>query len=160
MFKRILTLLQGNDAGAAESSFERAQVATCALLLEVAQSDGHYQALEAQIVHDLLARRFNLSAAAVAELIDYSQAHRQESTDLFQFAREINAHFSREEKLDIMEGIWRGIYADGTLDKYEDALARQLATLLRLDHKDVIERKLLVLDETRNRQGKGQETPP
>ena len=49
-----------------------------------------------------------------------------------------------------MEGIWRVIYADGTLDKYEDALARQLATLLRLDHKDVIDRKLLVLEETRN----------
>jgi uncharacterized tellurite resistance protein B-like protein len=48
-----------------------------------------------------------------------------------------------------MEGIWRVIYADGTLDKYEDALARQLATLLRLDHKDVIDRKLLVLDEVK-----------
>jgi hypothetical protein len=35
------------------------------------------------------------------------------------------------------------------LDKYEDALARQLATLLRLDHKDVIDRKVKVLDETR-----------
>ena len=147
MLKRILTLLQGEEADTRQSRFERFQVATCALLLEVAQSDGHYQALEAQIVHDLLARRFNLSAAAVAELIDYSQAHRQESTDLFQFAREINAHFSRDEKLEVMEGIWRVIYADGTLDKFEDALARQLATLLRLEHRDVIDRKLKVLDE-------------
>jgi uncharacterized tellurite resistance protein B-like protein len=150
MFKRIMSLLQGEDQAARDSRFERVQVATCALLLEVAQSDGHYQAVEAKIVHDLLARKFNLSAAAVTELIDYSQEHRQESTDLFQFAREINAHFSRAEKLDVMEGVWRVIYADGTLDKYEDALARQLATLLRLDHKDVIDRKLMVLNETRS----------
>ena len=150
MFKRIMTLLQGDDVAARESRFERVQVATCALLLEVAQSDGHYQAVEAKIVHDLLAKKFDLSAAAVTELVDYSQEHRQESTDLFQFAREINAHFSRAEKLDVMEGIWRVIYADGTLDKYEDALARQLATLLRLDHKDVIDRKLMVLGETRS----------
>jgi uncharacterized tellurite resistance protein B-like protein len=150
MFKRIMTLLQGDDGAARESRFERVQVATCALLLEVAQSDGHYQAVEAKIVHDLLAKKFDLSAAAVTELVDYSQEHRQESTDLFQFAREINAHFSRAEKLDVMEGIWRVIYADGTLDKYEDALARQLATLLRLDHKDVIDRKLMVLGETRS----------
>jgi uncharacterized tellurite resistance protein B-like protein len=149
MFKRIMTLLQGNSAGTPESRFERVQVATCALLLEVAQSDGHYQAVEAKIVHDLLARKFRLSAAAVTELIDYAQVSRQECTDLFQFAREINGQFSRAEKLDIMEGVWRIIYADGTLDKFEDALARQLATLLRLDHKDVIDRKLLVLDEMR-----------
>jgi uncharacterized tellurite resistance protein B-like protein len=147
MFNRILNLLQGEGEVAQESRFERVQIATCALLMEVAHSDGHYQSVEAKIVHDLLAEKFNLSPAAVAELIDYSQQHREESLDLFQFAREINAHFSREEKLEVMEGVWQVIYADGTLDKYEDALARQLASLLRLDHKDVIARKLKVLDE-------------
>lgn len=149
MFNRIMSLLQGEGAAAEESRFERVQVATCALLMEVAHSDGHYQSAEAKVVQDLLARKFDLSAAAVAELIDYSHQHREESLDLFQFAREINTHFSRAEKLDVMEGIWRVIYADSTLDKHEDALARQLATLLRLDHKDVIDRKLMVLNETR-----------
>lgn len=154
MFNKIMTLLQGEGPEAEENRFERVQVATCALLLEVAHSDGHYQAVEAKIVHDLIAEKFNLSAAAVAELVDYSHQHREESLDLFQFAREINEHFTREEKADVMEGIWRVVYADGTLDKFEDALARQLATLLRLDHKDVIERKLKVLDEVK-KQGLG-----
>lgn len=149
MFNRILTLLQGEGEIAREDRFERVQVATCALLMEVAHSDGHYQPVEAKIVHDLLAKKFNLSAEAIAELIDYSHQHREDSLDLFQFAREINAHFSRAEKLDVMEGVWRVIYADGKLDKYEDALARQLATLLRLDHKDVIDRKLMVMSETK-----------
>ena len=108
------------------------------------------KSVEAKIVHELLANTFNLSPATVTELIDYSHQHRQDSADLFQFAREINTHFSREEKADVMEGIWRVIYADGTLDKFEDALARQLATLLRLDHQDVIERKLKVLNEVRS----------
>ncbi len=150
MFDRIMSLLQADAVSAEEGRFERVQVATCALLMEVAHSDGHYQSVEAKIVHELLANTFNLSPAAVAELIDYSHQHREESADLFQFAREINAHFSREEKADVMEGIWRVIYADGTLDKFEDALARQLAALLRLDHKDVIDRKLKVLDEVRS----------
>lgn len=153
MFNRILNLLQGEGAVAEENRFERVQVATCALLMEVAHSDGSYEAVEAKVVHDLLAKKFELSAAAVTELIDYSHDHREESLDLFQFAREINAHFSINEKLDVMEGVWRVIYADGTLDKHEDALARQLATLLRLDHKDVIDRKLKVLDEVKVRGG-------
>ena len=151
MLSRIMTLLQKEGPPAQESRFERVQVATCALLLEVAHSDGHYKAVEASVVHALLAEKFNLSSAAVADLIDYAHDHRAESLDLFQFAREINAHFSREEKLDVMEGIWRVIYADGSLDRYEDALARQLATLLRLDHKDVIDRKLKILDEVKGR---------
>lgn len=142
--------MQAESSTAEESRFERVQVATCALLLEVAHSDGHYKSVEAKVVHELLANTFDLSSAAVAELIEYSHQHRQDSADLFQFAREINAHFSREEKADVMEGIWRVIYADGTLDKFEDALARQLATLLRLDHQDVIERKLKVLNEARS----------
>jgi uncharacterized tellurite resistance protein B-like protein len=149
MFNRIMSILQGDGETVQEARFEKVQVATCVLLMEVAHSDGHYKSVEAQVVHDLLANTFNLSASAVAELIDFSHEHRENSTDLFQFAREVNAHFSREEKADVMEGIWRVIYADGTLDKFEDALARQLATLLRLDHKDVIDRKLKVLDEVR-----------
>jgi uncharacterized tellurite resistance protein B-like protein len=138
-----------NECDAVDERFERQQVATCCLLLEVAHSDGHYQAVEARIVHDLLGSRFDLSPAAVAELVEYAEQQRGETHDLFQFAREINASFTREEKLDVMEGVWRLIYADGSLDRYEDALARQLATLLRLDHRDVIERKLKVLDEVR-----------
>lgn len=149
MLNRIMKMLQGEDEVVEESRFERIQIATCALLLEVAHSDGNYHAIEAKIVHDLLAQKFSLSPSAIAELIDYSHQHREQSLDLFQFAQVINAHFSREEKLDVMEGVWRVIYADGALDKYEDALARQLATLLRLDHKDVIDRKVKVLDETR-----------
>lgn len=148
MLSRIKSLLQGEAPKTQDARFERVQIATCALLLEVAHSDGHYHSLEARVVHDLLAERFQLSPALVTELVDYAHESRRESLDLFQFAREINQHFSREEKLDVMEGLWRIIYADGTLDKHEDALARQMAQLLRLSHKDVIDRKVKVLDQT------------
>jgi uncharacterized tellurite resistance protein B-like protein len=145
----IRNLLQADSPVDNADRFERVQVAICALLLEVAHSDGHYQAVEARVVHDLLADKFKMSAAAIAELVDYAHGKRDQSLDLFQFAREINEHFSREEKLDVMEGLWRVIYADGKLDKYEDALARQLAQLLRLSHKDVIDRKVKVIGESR-----------
>ncbi|HKL26084.1 MAG TPA: TerB family tellurite resistance protein [Desulfuromonadales bacterium] len=147
MINRLKNLLQAEPPADRETRFERVQVAICALLLEVAHSDGHYQTVEARVVHDLLANRFQLPPADVTELIDYAHRQRDESLDLFQFAREINTHFSREEKLQVMEGLWRVIYADGELDKYEDAFARQMAQLLRLSHKDVIDRKIKVMDE-------------
>jgi uncharacterized tellurite resistance protein B-like protein len=153
MVRKILSLLQNERPTSTAERFTRVQVATCALLLEVAHSDGHYQEVEAQIVHDLLSGMFQLPADAMADLVALSRDHQQNSTDLFQFAREINAHFSVEEKLAIMEGVWRIIYADGTLDKFEDALARQLATLLRLSHREAIACKVKVLDEGRKAGG-------
>jgi uncharacterized tellurite resistance protein B-like protein len=149
MVRRILRLLQNERAASAEARFTRVQVATCALLLEVAHSDGQFQAAEARLVHDLLAGMFALPADTVAELVELSRDHQQSSTDLFQFAREINAHFTLEEKLAVMEGIWRIIFADGSIDKFEDALARQLATLLRLSHREAIACKVRVLAEAR-----------
>jgi uncharacterized tellurite resistance protein B-like protein len=150
MISRIKNLLQSDQPKTDHAKFERVQVAICVLLLEVAHSDGHYQSVEARVVNDLLAEKFQLQPALIAELVDYAQQQRQESLDLYQFAREINQNFSREEKLDVMEGLWRIIYADGTLDKFEDALARQLTRLLRLSDKDVIDRKVKVLDERRS----------
>jgi uncharacterized tellurite resistance protein B-like protein len=47
-----------------------------------------------------------------------------------------------EEKLQIIENVWRIAYADGRLDKHEDYLVHKLATLLRLSHKQLIEAKL------------------
>lgn len=150
MLNKVLSLLKNERPANNGEKFTRVQVATCALLLEVAHSDGQYEAVEARIVHDLLAGMFSLPADAIAELVDFARDHQQNSTDLFQFAREINAHFSIEEKLAVMEGVWRLIYADGTLDKFEDAIARQLATLLRLSHKEAIGCKVRVLEGKRN----------
>ncbi|MDT8442305.1 MAG: TerB family tellurite resistance protein [Desulfuromonadales bacterium] len=155
MISRLIGLLKGDPATASAARFDKVQIAVCALLLEVAHSDGSFQEIEARVVHDLLAKRFNLAAEAVAELVAHAQDHRAETHDLFQFAREINGQFTIDEKLDVMEGVWRLIYADGSLDKFEDALARQLATLLRLSHKDVIDRKLKVLEEVRQARAGG-----
>jgi uncharacterized tellurite resistance protein B-like protein len=149
MVRKLLSLLQNDRPTDKGEQFTRVQVATCALLLEVAHSDGQYHDAEARLVHDLLAGIFNLPSEVIAELVDFSRDHQQNSTDLFQFAREINASFALEEKLAVMEGVWRIIYADDILDKFEDSLARQLATLLRLSPREAIACKMKVLDERR-----------
>jgi len=115
----------------------------------MAHADEEFQAMEQTLVRDLLQRKFDLSDGDVGELIDYAQSERRESLDLYQFTRQINDHFSRTEKMEMMEALWRIIYADGVLDKYEDYLVRQLATLLRLGHEEMIEAKVRVLDELR-----------
>ena len=138
-----------STAAAEEKGNDKLQIATCALLLEMAYADRSLDPGEEELLRAHLQRHFHLDAEALESLIADARQARRESADLFQFAREINAVCNLEEKLAIMETLWRIVYADGVLDKYEDALARQLATLLRLSPRQAIDLKLKVLDETR-----------
>lgn len=149
MLKRIKSLLTSGPSSEPPTEHERIQVATAALLLEMAHADEEFREMEQQIIRDLLQRRFELSEDAAGELMELAQEKRKESLDLFHFAREINRDFTPEEKLEVMEVLWRVVYADGVLDKYEDYLIRKLASLLRLSHRQMIEAKLKVLGELR-----------
>ena len=147
MLNRIKALLGGGPAKEPAREYERIQVATCVVLLEMAHADEEFHAMEETLVRDLLRHKFDLSEPDISELIAFAREQRQQSLDLFQFTRLIKEDFSRAEKLEMMETLWRLIYADGVLDKYEDYLVRQLAKLLGLAHGEMIEAKVRVLDE-------------
>ncbi|TYO98269.1 putative tellurite resistance protein B-like protein [Geothermobacter ehrlichii] len=147
MISRLVHLLTGQDETSKERRHDRVQLAVAVLLLEMAHADRTFAPLEKKLVNGLLRERFGLDAGQADELIAAAEKKRDESFDLHQFTRLINEHFTLEEKLEVMEGLWRLVYADGELDRYEDALARQLAGLLRLSHRQAISMKLRVLDE-------------
>ncbi len=149
MLGRIASLLRGGPEAEPQQKHERVQVATCCLLLEVAHADKELHDLEEQTIRDLLAHQFDLDDELISELIEYARGELDASLDLYQFTREINAHFSVEEKYEVMESVWRIIYADGILNRYENALARQIITLLRLDQRKAIDLKVKILDENR-----------
>lgn len=147
MLKRIVSLLGSPGEPTPASRQDRIQLAVAVLLVEMAHADKFFEPLERKLIHDQLRQKFSLSREAAEELIEAAEAARHESFDLHQFTRLINDHFSRDEKLEVMETLWRIVYADGELDKYEDAMARQLTALLRLSPRDVIDLKVKVLDE-------------
>jgi uncharacterized tellurite resistance protein B-like protein len=84
-----------------------------------------------------------------AELLEASNENLQKSTDLWRFASLINQNYSIEEKIRVIEMIWRIAFADGNLDKHEDYLVHKLANLLRLTHKQLIETKLKIIHDER-----------
>lgn len=149
MLNHIKRLLGAAPVETGKTGPERVQVATCALLLEIAQADSELHELEDLLLRDLLERKFNLSPEAVSELVELAEGERLDSPDLYHFAREINNNFSLEEKLAVMDSLWRVVYADGVLDRYEDALVGQIAGLLRLSHRQMIDAKLKVLASVR-----------
>ena len=129
-----------------ENRAQKIQVATCALLLEVANSDDEFSEIERENIVRILEENFHLSDEYAQELIELAEKERKERIDLWGFTRLINENYSLEEKIRVIELVWKVIYSDGKLDKYEDHLAHKLSKLLKLEHKQLIEAKLKIRD--------------
>lgn len=121
------------------------RIATCALLLEMAHIDGEFSDPEKDQIIQTLQEVHGLPEGAVAEILEAAEEELKGSIDLWQFTNLINQNYSLEEKIGIIEMVWKLAYADGTLDKHEDYLLHKMANLLRLTHKQLIDTKLKVL---------------
>ena len=133
---------------------DRVSVATCVLLLEVANADEEFSDEEREHIVSTLQARFDISEEGAKELIEMSKSTREASYDIWKFTNEINKAYKPAEKLEIMECVWEVIYADGTLDAHEDYLVHKLAKLLNLNHPQLIKTKMKVLNKIRgNEQG-------
>jgi len=131
------------------TSHERVKIATCVILLEIAYADDDFCDEERKKIIEMLGSRFLLSPDEATELIEYASAARSESRDLWQFANQINETCSKDEKMGIIEEVWRVVFADGGIGGHENHLTHQLGRLLNLTHGQVIDLKLKVLDELR-----------
>ena len=120
------------------------RVATCALLIEMSNIDGEFSESEKESIISVLKKDYDLTDENAIALIEASNEELKGSIDLWQFTNLINQNYSMEEKLRIIETVWRIAYTDGKLDKHEDYLVHKLAKLLRLTHRQLIEAKLKV----------------
>jgi uncharacterized tellurite resistance protein B-like protein len=126
------------------------RMATCALLVETAMADDNLSPEEFQKIVQVLKGRFDLTDAGVHELIEAAREEHRKSTDVWSFASQVNEALTREQKFEVMEMIWKVVYADGTMDKFEDYMAKKLHRLLRIDHPTFIALKLKVKSELEN----------
>jgi len=121
---------------------EDAHIALCVLMLEAAHVDGECSNEEMDHVIDTLTSKCGVPREEIDELIDQAYKKREDSIDLFGFTRYLNQNYSKEEKIAVMESVWRVIHIDGRLEGHEDHFAHKLANLLRLTHKDLIDAKI------------------
>jgi uncharacterized tellurite resistance protein B-like protein len=142
--KKLLKTPESVSDSQQQHELERIQIATCIILLEVAKSDDEFSSIEKTTVAALLKKKFELTPDAVEELIEIAGQKRDESIDLWQFTNLINNNYTKEDKIKIVEAVWKIIYADKKLDRYEDHFVHKLAKLLRLKHHEMIDAKMKV----------------
>jgi len=125
-----------------DDDIKDAHLVLCVLMLEAAHVDGECSDEEMEHVVTTLTDTYGLAKEEIEGLIEQAYAKRKNSIDLFSFTRYLNQNYSKEEKLSVMESVWRVIHIDGRLEGHEDHFAHKLANLLRLTHKDLIDAKI------------------
>jgi len=130
-----------------KTSFKKYQVATAALLIEIAKADGDFSDEERNRIFDFMKNDFDLDDECVSELLKLSEQKVKDSISVYEFSSVINATFTQAEKFELMKNLWRVIYEDGKLDSHEDQLIKIIGSTLNLEHKDVIGAKLFVKQE-------------
>lgn len=135
------------ETSSAKTTSKRYQVATAALLIEIAKADGDFSDDERKRVIDLMKNDFDLNDECVNELLALSEQKVKDSISVYEFSSVINESFSQQEKLELLKNLWRIVFEDGKLDSHEDRLIKIIGSTLNLEHKNIIAAKLYVKQE-------------
>jgi uncharacterized tellurite resistance protein B-like protein len=117
-----------------EEDRHRVQLAVGALLLEMTRMDGEIRPEQCARVEAAIREHFELSAEETKALIALAEAERHDATDYFQFTSLINAQYTPEQKIHIIEQLWAVALADDALHRYEEHLVRKISELLYVPH--------------------------
>lgn len=131
--------------GAAESPAdqERAKnLAVASLLVEVLRADYETSETERRQVAASIGGLLGIDGATRDELYAEAEGQVDAAHDLHQFTSELNRVLSHDEKLQLVEQLWRVAGADDTVHKYEEHIIRRVSDLLHVSHREFIAAKL------------------
>ena len=146
MMDRIKELLSGQKSTEALKEDEL-ELAAAALLVEAAVMDGTFDDTERQVVLELLMERFALGGADAKQLLSDAEDAIEQSNELYTLARTVKDNFDHDQRIGMIEMLWRVAYAGGVLHDYEANLVRRLAGLLYVSDRDSGEARKRVLDQ-------------
>lgn len=125
----------------------RLQLASAALMVEMMHVDEQVTDTEQARLRELISERFELDEDEIEALIDLAHDEKHEATDYYAFTSLLNEHYTQQQKISLVEDLWRVAYADDELDRYEEHLVRRLAELLHVPHSEFIKTKHRVSEE-------------
>ncbi len=106
------------------------QLAVAVLVHEARRADYAEGDEESIRARRALAEIFGLTPEESAALLDEGRAKAQHLTSLYAPLTTVKREFSLEERVRLVEHLWRVAFAHGGLDPYEDHYVRKIAHLL------------------------------
>ena len=136
--------LKASEGSEGEISASSSNLASAALLIEVMKSDHELDQRESDEFMNLLQSSLNIPAEELEAMRELAEEQAGQATSLYEFTRLINDEYDYDEKLRLIENMWRMAFSDDELDKYEEHLIRKVSELIYVSHSDFIRLKLKV----------------
>ena len=114
------------------------------LLIHAAKIDENYTSEEREIIKKTVEKLYP-DLENSDDIVKKAEQKENDSNHIQEFTRDVKA-LDKENKILIVETLWKIILSDGKSDIYENNLMRRLAGLLYLDDKIVGETKVKVLN--------------
>ncbi len=108
-------------------------VKICALLIHAAKIDENYSYEEKNIIKRTLIS-FTKNKEDINDILEKAERKEANSNQILEFTKEVK-NMSHENKIKIVESLWKIIYSNKEADIYETGLMRKLAGLLYIDSK-------------------------
>ena len=108
-------------------------VKVAALLIHAAKIDENFTSVEENIIKQTLLM-IGANNDDVERIIKAAQKIEENSNQILDFTKEVK-NMSEENKIKIIETLWKIIYSNKVADDYETNLMRRLAGLLYIDNK-------------------------
>ena len=125
-----------------ETNIESINIAC--LLIHAAKIDENYTSEEREITKKTLKKLYP-DLSNLDEVVSKAEQKEKDSNHIQEFTKDVKS-LSTENKILIVETLWKIILSDGKSDIYENNLMRRLAGLLYLDDKVVGETKVKILN--------------
>lgn len=143
-FKWLEKLTQlGGSATEKENERDDLSITLAVLMLEIARSDFSESDSETKKMEQWLkSQNSGLGGGDINQLLTAARDLQAHSAGLFEYTRRACEQLSMEERVELVKQFWQIAYADGVIDKYEEAAIRKASDLLYVDHADFIRAKL------------------
>jgi len=139
MFAALKSLFE--DAAEAPPTEPQIQSAAALLLIEVAKADQSIEQEELDRIQQVLSEHWSLTTDELEQLVSDATETAKWNASLHEHVELVNAHFSQEQKYQLVLGLWRVACADQVIHHHEEHLVRRVADLLHVSHKDFIRSK-------------------
>ena len=116
-----------------EVNIDNNLIKICALLIHAAKIDEHFSEKEEKIIKQTMLK-IGVKNDHLDKLFSEAIKIEDNSNQILNFTKEVK-NMDEENKIQIIEALWRIIYSNKQADIYETSLMRRLGGLLYVDNK-------------------------
>ena len=117
------------------------ELTAAVLAYEIARSDGEISNDELSLLMQEIEKISQKVGKDAAEILNIVEMYSKDSVSFHDFIEDINKSYSKDEKISLLDFMWKTAYADGKLDVDEERLVRRVADLIKIKDIEVLKLK-------------------